>query len=404
MSARREEGAVLRPVRLRMSDVLRVGVSGLWTRPVRVVLSALGIAIGVAAMVAVVGISSSSRAELDKMLDDLGTNLLSASPGTTVAGKDATMPAEAVPMVRRIGPVEGVSSTAVLDARAYRSDHIPENETGSLAVLAADLDLLETVRAEVGRGQWLTEATSRFPAVVLGTTAAARLGVLEPDLRTVVLVGGVPSTVVGILDPVPLAPELDSSVLVGRAHAADRLGWDGLPSMLYVRADPAHVETVREIIAPTARPTAPHEVNVSRPSDALAAQEATDAAFTGLLLGLGAVALLVGGIGVANTMVISVMERRAEIGLRRSLGATRGHVLRQFLVESLALSVLGGIGGVAIGWTITAAYATGQGWATTVPLLVVVAGIALTMVTGMVAGILPAVRAARLSPTAALTG
>lgn len=404
MSAHSPGAAPLKPVRLRLTDVLRVGVSGLWTRPVRVVLSALGIAIGVAAMVAVVGISSSSRAELDSMLDKLGTNLLSASPGSTITGKDATMPVEAVPMVGRIGPVQAVASTAGLDARAYRSDLVPENETGSIAVRATDLDLPETVGAEMWRGQWLTEATGRFPAVVLGRTAASRLGVAQPDPRTVILVGGVPSTVVGILDHVPLAPELDTSILVGHAFATDRLGWDGSPTRLYVRADPSQVEAVRSVIAATAKPSAPNEINVSRPSDALAAQEATDAAFTGLLLGLGAVALLVGGIGVANTMVISVMERRAEIGLRRSLGATRGHVLRQFLVESLALSVLGGIGGVVIGWGITAVYATGQGWETAVPLLVVVAGIAVTMITGMTAGILPAVRAARLSPTAALTG
>lgn len=404
MSAHSPGRAPLKPVRMRPTDMLRVGVSGLWTRPVRVVLSALGIAIGVAAMVAVVGISSSSRAELDSMLDKLGTNLLTASPGSTIMGKDATMPAEAVSMLDRIGPVQAVASTANLDARAYRSDLVPENETGSIAVRATDLDLPATVGAEMWRGQWLTEATARFPAVVLGRTAAERLGVAEPDPRRVVLVGGVASTVVGILDHVPLAPELDASILVGQAFATDRLGWDGSPTQLYVRADPAQVEAVRGVIAPTAKPSAPNEINVSRPSDALAAQEATDAAFTGLLLGLGAVALLVGGIGVANTMVISVMERRAEIGLRRSLGATRGHVLRQFLVESLALSVLGGIGGVVIGWAITAVYATGQGWETAVPLVVVGAGIGVTMITGMVAGILPAVRAARLSPTAALTG
>jgi putative ABC transport system permease protein len=270
-------------------------------------------------------------------------------------------------------------------------------------VLAADLDLPGTVGAEMWRGQWLTDTTSRYPAVVLGRTAADRLGVSAPDLRTVVLVGGVPSTVVGILAPVPLAPELDTSILVGRDFARDRLGWDGQPTRIYVRAAPAHVEAVRGVIGATANPAAPNEVNVSRPSDALAAQAATDSAFTGLLLGLGAVALLVGGIGVANTMVISVMERRAEIGLRRSLGATHGHVLRQFLVESLVLSVLGGVGGVVLGVVITAGYARTQGWETAVPLVVVAAGIGLTMVTGMVAGIVPAFRAARLSPTAALT-
>lgn len=398
------QGRALHPARLHPSDVLRVGASGLWTRPMRVVLSALGIAIGIAAMVAVVGISSSSRAELDRMLDDLGTNLLSASPGTDLFGAQAALPTEAVSMVRRIGPVESSTSTGAVDVRAYRSDRIPAAESGGIGVRAADLDLLDTVGATVAQGTWLTESSSRFPAVVLGKVAAERLGIGHPDPRVLVQVGGVPCVVVGILDAVPLAPELDSSVLVGRQFAAQQLGWDGHPTRVYARAAPAQVDAVRSVLGATANPAAPNEVDVSRPSDALAAQEATDAAFTGLLLGLGGVALLVGGIGVANTMVISVLERRAEIGLRRSLGATRGHIRRQFLVESLVLSTLGGIGGVVLGWLITAGYATTQGWDVAVPVLVVVAGVGLTVLTGAVAGILPAVRAARLSPTEALTG
>lgn len=208
---------------------------------------------------------------------------------------------------------------------------------------------------------------------------------------------------VGILEPVPLAPELNASALIGWPVAESLLGFDGHPTTVYSRSDDGSVEEVRDVLAATANPEAPNEVNVSRPSDALAARHATDRAFTGLLLGLGAVALLVGGVGVANTMVISVLERRAEIGLRRSLGATRGQIRTQFLAESLLLSALGGVGGVALGAVVTTVYAGTRGWPAVLPLWATGGGLAATLVIGAVAGLYPAIRASRLPPTEALT-
>ncbi|MEU7927427.1 ABC transporter permease [Micromonospora sp. NPDC049107] len=396
--------AVLTPARMGPGDVLRVGGVGLRTRPLRAFLSALGIAIGIAAMIAVVGISSSSRAELDRALDALGTNLLTVEPGNTLFGADAQLPEESVSMIGRIGPVTEVSATGqVSDAKVYRSDRIPAAETGGIATRAARLDLLGTVGAEVTSGTWLNEATARYPAVVLGATAADRLGVGEADPQVQVWLGGRWFSVVGVLAPVPLAPELDTSALVGWSAATDYLGFDGHPSTVYTRAEESQVEAVRSVLGATANPEAPNEVEVSRPSDALAAAEATDAAFTGLLLGLGAVALLVGGVGVANTMVISVLERRAEIGLRRSLGATRGQVRTQFLAESLLLSALGGVGGVLLGILVTTGYALSQDWPTVVPAWAMLGGVGATLVIGGFAGLYPAVRAARLAPTEALT-
>ncbi|MEW1588526.1 ABC transporter permease [Micromonospora vinacea] len=395
--------ATLTPARLRPADILRVGGVGLRTRPLRAFLSALGIAIGIAAMVAVVGISSSSRAELDRALDALGTNLLTVEPGSTLFGADAQLPEESIAMIGRIGPVTEVSATGQLsDAKVYRSDRIPAAETGGLATQAARLDLLGTVGAEVATGTWLNEATARYPAVVLGATAAQRLGITTADPRVQVWLGGRPFTVVGTLAAAPLAPELDTSALVGWPAATEYLGFDGHPTTVYTRAQESQVEAVRSVLGATTNPEAPNEVEVSRPSDALAAAEATDDAFTGLLLGLGAVALLVGGVGVANTMVISVLERRAEIGLRRSLGATRGQVRTQFLTESLLLSALGGIGGVMLGILVTSGYALSQDWPTVVPAWAMLGGVGATLVIGGLAGLYPAVRAARLAPTEAL--
>jgi putative ABC transport system permease protein len=388
----------LSPARLRPSDLLRVGLSGLRARPLRAVLSSLGIAIGIAAMTAVVGISSSSRADLDRALAALGTNLLTVAPGNTMFGDDATLPDESVSMISRIGPVYAVAATgAVTDAGVYRTDRIPAAQTGGISVSAAQLDLLSTVGASMASGTWLNAATARYPAVVLGAATARRLGSVPS-----VYLGGRWFTVVGVLKPVPLAPELDSAALIGWPAAATYLDFDGHATTVYTRSADAQVAAVRGVLAATANPESPDEVKVSRPSDALAARQATDRTFTQLLLGLGAVALLVGGIGVANTMVISVLERRAEIGLRRSLGATRGQIRVQFVAESLLLSLVGGAAGVLIGFAVTAFYATTQTWPTVVPAWALLGGVAATVLIGAVAGWYPAIRAARLAPTEAL--
>jgi putative ABC transport system permease protein len=391
------------PGRLNPLDVVRLARYGLRARPLRAVLSALGIAIGIAAMVAVVGISASSRAELDRLLDALGTNLLTAGPGSTLFGEQATLPDESVAMVRRIGLVETVTAIGQLpEAKVYRTDRIPAPQSSGIGVYAVRTDLLATVGATVASGTWLNDATARYPAVVLGARAAERLGLGTVNEDTQIWLGGQWFTVIGILDPVRLVPRLDLGALIGWPAGQRYLGFDGDITTLYIRTDPNAVEAVRALLARTVNPERPNEVDVSRPSDALAAQAAAETTFTGLLLGLGAVALLVGGIGVANTMVISVLERRAEIGLRRAQGASRGHIRIQFLSEALLLSVLGGGAGILLGSGVTAVYATVQGWPTVVPAWVMVGGITATLVIGGVAGLFPAIRAARVAPTEAL--
>jgi putative ABC transport system permease protein len=389
--------------RLSSLDVLRLAGYGLQARPLRVVLSALGIAIGIAAMVAVVGISTSSRAELNRLLDTLGTNLLTAAPGSGFFGEPGALHDEAVGMIDRIGAVQAVSAIGFLsDVNVYRNDRIPAVQTGGMGVYAARLDLLDTVGGSVAAGTWLNEATAQYPAVVLGAKTAERLGIgaIHEDLQ--IWLGGQWFTVIGILEPAPLAPRLDTGALIGWQAGLDYLDFDGSITTLYVRSEPGAVEAVRSVLARTANPEAPNEVDVSRPSDALAAEAAVDTAFTGLLLGLGAVALLVGGIGVANTMVISVLERRAEIGLRRSQGATRGHIRSQFLGEALLLSIIGGGVGVLLGLGVTAVYAMLQDWPTAVPVWVMAGALIITLVIGGAAGLYPAIRAARVSPTEAL--
>jgi putative ABC transport system permease protein len=389
------------PARLGPRDHARIGASGLRARPARVLLSALGIAIGIATMVSVIGISASGQEQLLRELDRLGTNLLRVQPGQAIGGDEpAKLPTGAAAMAGRVDAVDTVSATGDVRASIRRTDRIPKAETGGIAVQTASLDLLRTLDGRIRSGAWLNEATARYPCVVLGAKAAGRLGVDRAGVQ--VWVGDRWFTVTGVLEPLPLAPEIDAAALVGFEAGRSELGFDGHPTTLYERSPEASVQAVRDLLPRTVNPENPQEVAVSRPSDALAARAAAAGTFTGLLLGLGAVALLVGGVGIANTMIISVLERRREIGLRRSLGATRGQIRTQFLVESLMLSALGGTAGSLIGALVTAAYALARGWPPVVPPWALGGALIATIAVGAVAGIYPAVRAARLSPTVAL--
>jgi putative ABC transport system permease protein len=389
------------PSRLRGDDVLRLGLVGLLTRPTRAILSALGIAIGIAAMIAVVGISTSSQAQLTAKLDALGTNLLHATQGTDFFGKTVDLPFTAGASAERVEGVESAGTSSTLeDTHVYRNGAIDPGNTNGLDVRAVSEQLLSVLGGHVRSGAWLTDGTARYPVTVLGSQTAKLLGITHAGQH--VVIADTVFAVGGILDPLPLAPEMNTAALVGEPEAEHLLGERQHPTDVYVRADEARIDEVRELLPPTIQPRSATDVEVQRPSDALAAKQAADQAFTGLLVGLGSVALLVGGIGVANTMVISVLERRKEIGLRRALGATRSHVRQQFLAEALFLSLLGGVVGVLLGIGVTAVFAIGNGWPVVVPPIVIVGGLGATLAIGALAGLYPAMRAARIPPTEAL--
>jgi putative ABC transport system permease protein len=390
------------PGRLSFADLARVAGAGLRTRPMRAALSALGIAIGVAAIVAVLGLSSSSSAGLLAEIDRLGTNLLTVSRGQTLTGGTAELPLAAPGMIGRIGPVTEVADTASSGANVYRSPLISTVDTNALQVQAATLKLLPAVGAAVARGAYLNAATATEPVCVLGARSASLLGIDRLYPRERVWLGGMWFYVAGILTSATLAPEIDRSVLVGFPAAMTYLGLDGHPTTIYVRSVTSQTAAVQSLLAATANPENPSEVDVSQPSAALVARADAQGALNGLFLGLGAVSLVVGAVGVANIMIISVLERRSEIGLRRALGATKGQIRVQFLAEAILLALLGGAAGVTAGVVATAVYAHTRHWTTVIPTAAWAGGLAAAVLIGAGAGLLPAIRAARLSPTEAL--
>jgi putative ABC transport system permease protein len=398
--------------RLSPKDGLRVASVGLRARPLRAALSALGIAIGTAAIVGVLGLSSSSQAGLIAEINRLGTNLLTVEAGQSFTGGPAQLPREAPGRITLLDNVQQVAHTALMkDRYVYRSSMIPVGETGGLQVRATSLNLPSVLNTGVARGDWLNEGTAREPVAVLGAAAARQLGIdrIYPDQR--IWLGGQWFNVAGILKRSPLTPDIDDSALIGYPAAQTYLGYvsvirgeeqAGPPSTIYLRSATGHEAAVQALLAPTANPEAPYEVNVSQPSDVLTARAAAAGAFNSLFLGLGVVALIVGAVGVANIMIISVLERRSEIGLRRALGATKGQIRTQFLAESILLAVLGGIVGVLAGAAVTVVYATSKNWAVVIPVEAWLGGIASAILIGAIAGLMPAVRAARMLPTAAL--
>jgi putative ABC transport system permease protein len=386
--------------RLLPADVLRVGSVGLRTRRLRAALSAVGVAIGIASMVAVFGVSESSKADLVSTLDRLGTNLLQVQAGQGLFREGGQLPEEAASMAGRIAPVEDVASVGSVSASVLRTDYVPAEQTGGIDVRTADPDLLSTLGGQVARGTFLTEGTTSFPVVVLGAVAAERLGI--DRVGVLVWLGERWFTVAGILAPLELVPDLDRSVLIGQEIAESLFDASSSPTTIYVRTTPERIDDVASVLGGTVSPEFPEEVEVSRPSDALEARAAVNDTFTALFVGLGAVALLVGGVGIANVMVISVLERRSEIGLRRALGATRRHIWGQFLTESVVLGGLGGLAGIVLGAAVTVGYASTRGWDAAVPAYALGGGVLAAVAIGAVAGLYPAIRAARLTPTEAL--
>lgn len=383
-----------------LADVAGLAALGLRARPLRAVLAGAGVALGVATMVAVLGISGSSRAQLVAEIDVLGTNMLTATPNPLLGSQNTALPPTAEAMTARIGPVIADAAIGIVSLTVYRNDHIPAADTESVSVDAADPNLLATVEGNLSRGTFLNAATARYPALVLGADAATALGVDRTGVQ--LWLDNCWFTVVGILRPVTLAPELNRAALIGFTQASKLTAAPVPPTELYVRTNPGSTGAVEAVLAATVEPSSPQSVIITDPTDALTARADASVALQGLFLALGAVALLVGGVGIADVMAMSVLERRGEVGLRRALGARRAHIGVQFLAESALLALAGGTTGTVLGGFVTTVYAAARHWSAVVPVTDLLLAIAAATTIGAAAGIYPALRASRLSPAEAL--
>ena len=388
--------------KLRTRDLFFVAVYGVKARKGRAALTSIGIGIGIAAIVAVSGIAASGSADLLSTLESLGTNLVKASPQAGFFGTQEELPEGVIGMVERIGPVEEVTSTTQTDLLVRRSNFISEFEGGGISTIVTSSELLNVIGGKLSEGRFITDGLSDLPVTVLGNVTAKRLGITNLSKPTKILIDDEWFGVIGIVEELKIHPDLDRSVFIGYGAAKKLFDISEEPTTIYLRANPTFIEDVVEVIAPSMNPENPDQVEVSRPSDALEAQQAVEASFTNLLLGLGSVALLVGGVAIANVMVMSVLERRMEIGVRRSIGATRREIRYQFLLESIVLSGIGGLVGVMLGSLITLAYTNYTNIVFSIPVWQILGAVVLALLIGAISGVYPAIKASKIQPAEAV--
>ena len=388
--------------KLRTRDLFFVAVYGVKARKGRAALTSIGIGIGIAAIVAVSGIAASGSADLLSTLESLGTNLVKASPQAGFFGTQEELPEGVIGMVERIGPVEEVTSTTQTDLLVRRSNFISEFEGGGISTIVSSSELLNVIGGKLSEGRFITDGLSDLPVTVLGSVTAKRLGITNLSKPTKILIDDEWFGVIGIVEELKIHPDLDRSVFIGYGAAKKLFDINKEPTTIYLRANPTFIEDVVEVIAPSMNPENPDQVEVSRPSDALEAQQAVEASFTNLLLGLGSVALLVGGVAIANVMVMSVLERRMEIGVRRSIGATRREIRYQFLLESVVLSGIGGLVGVMLGSLITLAYTNYTNIVFSIPVWQILGAVILALLIGAISGVYPAIKASKIQPAEAV--
>ena len=382
-------------------DLMGVAWSGLRARKIRTLLIMLGPIIGVAAMVSAVGLTESAKGALQAQLSQLGTNLIIAQAGGSFGSQTPTFPSDAVQRVENVSTVTGASATTNLSgvialpikgaSTYYQAFPVP--------VRAADTNLPTVLGVPMISGRWLDGADTQLhtQSVVLGEGIAQQYGYLPGETRTIAL-NGTNFGVVGVLAPVPLDPQLDNAAFVTQWSAKNIFHTNGQPNQIYVRSIPGSTQATAAAIPTAINLGGPTQTSTQIPSDVLQAAAQADKTLQQVALLAGLLALTVGGIGIANVMSISVIQRSPEIGIRRAVGHSRSKIGFQFLLESLFVGVLGGFLGAILGIGIVYAVSAVAGWVTVIDYAQIPIWMGLALIVSITAGLYPSIKAARLEP------
>jgi putative ABC transport system permease protein len=384
-----------------LRDLLGVAWAGLTARRTRTVLIMLGPIVGVAAMVAAIGLTESAKGNLKAELAKLGTTMIVASAGTTFGQQNSTLPADAVSRAGAISTVTGAAATAELSGIIALPDLGAKDFYSAfpVPVQAADLNLPSVLQVPTADGRWLDNAdlADGARAAVLGSGLAKQYGYLQGEIRSIRL-NDINYGVVGVLAPVGLEPQLDNAVFITQTEAKSDFGTDGNPTTLYVRAANGTTQETANVLPTAINLGGTQSVTTQVPSDALQASAQANKTLQRTALFAGILALAVGGLGIANVMSISVIQRSSEIGIRRAVGHTRTQIAAQFLFEALFVGVLGGSIGAAAGAGIVVVTSKALHWVVVLAYSRMPIWIGLAVAVSVAAGLSPSIKAARLEP------
>jgi len=388
-------------------ELLGVVAAGLTARKIRTFLIILGPLLGVGSIVAAVGLTDSSKGALKAQLADLGTTLVVAEAGASFGEADPRFPEDVNERVLALETVEGVSGITQLGGITVLPHQAAADEfrTVPIPILVVEPNLLEVIEVPMKYGRWINsfDDNREIRSVVLGPEIANRFEVLAPDGVAVenrlVLLGDIPFAVVGVLDKFAFDPgTFDNAMFIPRAAAENEFNSDREPAILYVRTVEGETERTADALPQAISLGGSTETSVDVPSDLLEASAASDRTLQIVGIGMGALALFVGGVGIANVMSISVIQRSGEIGIRRALGHSRSRIGIQFMLEAMAVGFVGGILGVLTGAAAVYIGSAALDWVPVMKWGLSVWWVLVAMAVAVLFGLYPSIRAARLEP------